>query len=77
MSDHKEIATVFFRVFGVSDIAYAVLYWLYSLLISHYTSPGALIVATLCSFVYLILGALLIILSKRLAALVVRGLDHG
>ncbi len=77
MSDHKAIATILFRVFGVSDIAYAILYWLYSLLISHYTSPGALIVATLCALVYLVLGLLLIILSKRLAALVLRGIGQG
>ena len=74
MSDHKAMATIFFRVFGVSDIAYAILYWLYSLLISHYTSPGTLIVATLCALIYLVLGLLLIILSKRLAALVLRGI---
>lgn len=77
MNDHKAVATILFRVFGVSDIAYAVLSWLYSLLISHYTSPGALIVATLCDLVYLFLGLLLIIFSKRLAALVVRGLGQG
>jgi hypothetical protein len=77
MNDPKTLATILFRVFGVSDIAYAFLYWLYSLLISHYTSPGALIVATLCAFVYLVLGLLLIVLSKRLAALVIRGLGQS
>ncbi len=77
MSDHKAIATIFFRVLGVSDILFAVVYWPYNLLISHYTTSGGLIVATLCAFVYLVFGLVLIALSKRLAALVVRGLDRG
>jgi len=65
-----------FRVLGVSYIVFAILYWPYYLLICHYSNPGTFfIVATLNSLVYIALGLLLIVLSKRLAALVVRGLD--
>ena len=75
MNDYKAVATILFRVFGVSDIAFAVVYWPYNLLISHYTTSSGLIVATLCALVYVFLGLFLILLSKRLAGLVVRGLD--
>jgi uncharacterized metal-binding protein len=76
MNDRKAIATILFRVLGVSDIVFAVAYWPYNLLVSHYTSSSGIIVATLCALVYLVIGLLLIILSKRLAALVVKGLDQ-
>ncbi len=77
MNDHKAIATILFRAFGVTDIVFAVFYWPYNLLISHYTSSSGLIVATLCSLVYLAVGLFFIILSKRLASLVIRGLDQN
>ena len=73
MNDLK-VATILFRVFGVSDIAYAVFSWPYNLLMFHFSERSALIAATLCDLVYVCLGLFLIILSKRLAALVVRGL---
>jgi hypothetical protein len=38
MNDLKTVATILFRVFGASDIVFAVVYWPYNLLISHYTS---------------------------------------
>ena len=75
MNDHKTIATILFRVLGVSYMVFAIAYWPYNLLISHYTTSSGLIVATFCALVYLVLGLLLFKLSKRLAALVVRGLD--
>ena len=76
MNNYKNLAAILFRVSGVSCIVFAVLYWPYYLLICHYSSPGTFfIVATLNSLVYIALGLLLIVLSKRLAALVVRGLD--
>ena len=76
MNNYKNFAAILFRVLGVSYIVFAILYWPYYLLICHYSNPGTFfIVATLNSLVYIALGLLLIVLSKRLAALVVRGLD--
>jgi hypothetical protein len=76
MNDHKAIATIFFQIFGVSNIAYSVLYWLYGMFINLFESPSRFIVTTLGALIYLVLGVLFIVLSKRLAALVVRGLDR-
>jgi hypothetical protein len=77
VNNYKHLATILFRVLGVSYIVFAVLYWPYYLLICHYSTPGTyFIVATLYSLVYIALGLFLIILSKRLAALVARGLDR-
>ena len=76
MNNYTNHATILFRVLGVLNIVFAVLYWPYYLFICSYSNPGTFfIVATLNSLVYIALGLLLIVLSKRLAALVVRGLD--
>jgi hypothetical protein len=77
MNDYKAIATIFFRVFGVSNIIYSVLYWLYGMFSNLFETPSRFIVTTLWAFTYLALGLLLIVFSKRLAAWVVRGLDQG
>lgn len=77
MNDHKAVAAIFFRVFGVSNIIYSVLYWLYGMFINLFESQSRFIVATLWALTYLILGLLLIILSKPLAGLAVRGLGQG
>ena len=76
MSDHKAVATIFLRVFGVSNIAYSVLYWLYGMLTNLFETPSRFIVTTLWALTYLVLGLLLIVLSKRLASVVVKGLDE-
>jgi len=77
MNNYRNLAAILFRVLGVLYIVFAVLYWPYYLFICSYSSPGTFfIVATLNSLVYIAVGLLVIILSKRLAALVVRGLDH-
>ena len=77
MNNYKNLAAILFRVLGVSYIVFAILYWPYYLLLCRYSSPGTFfIVATLYSLVYIGLGLLLIVLSKRLATLVVRGLDR-
>jgi hypothetical protein len=74
MNDHKATATIFFRVFGVSNIIYSVLYWLYGMFCNLFESPTRFIVTTLWALTYFVLGVLLIVLSKRLAALVIKGL---
>lgn len=77
MNDRKAIATILFRVLGVADIVFAVLYWPYNLLICHYSSPSSAVIApTLYALVYIGLGLFLIRFSKRLAALVTKGLGQ-
>ena len=77
MNDHRAVATIFFRVFGVTNIAYSVLYWLYGMFTNLFETPSRFIVTTLWALTYLILGLFLIVLSKRLATVVVKGLDKG
>lgn len=77
MNDHKAVATILFRVLGVLNIAYSILYWLYGMFINLFESPSRFIVTTLCALIYLVLGLFLIILSKRLAGWVIRNLDQG
>lgn len=76
MSDNKVIATVFFRVFGVADIIYAVLYWLYGTFLNLFEAETRFITTALWASTYLILGVFLIALSNWLGGLVVRGLDQ-
>lgn len=77
MNNYRNLAAILFRVMGVAYIVFAVLYWPYYLFICSYSSPGTyFIVATLYSLVFIAGGLVLIVLSKRLAALVVRGLDR-
>jgi hypothetical protein len=77
MGDHKTVATILFRVLGVAYIVFAVLYWPYNLLMCYATASSSTVIGpTLYSLVYIALGLFLIILSKRLAALVVKGLDR-
>jgi hypothetical protein len=76
MSDYKTLATILLRVLGLAYIAFAFWCWLYSLLTIHYREPGALLAATLNNLLYVVAGLSLFFLSKRLAALVVRGLDR-
>jgi hypothetical protein len=77
MNDYTVFATILFRAFGVANIVFGVLYWPYYLLICYYSTPGTFfIVATLCALVYIALGVFLFVLSKRLAGIVLRGLDR-
>ena len=64
MNDHKAVATILFRTFGVIEIVYALLYWPYNLLVCHYTTSAGFIVATLYALVYIVLGLLLFIFSS-------------
>jgi hypothetical protein len=77
MNDHKAVATIFFRVIGVSNIAYSVLYWVYGIFTNLFETPSRFIVTTLWALTYFVLGFFLIVLSKRLANMVVKGLDEG
>jgi len=77
MNDHKAIATIFFRVFGVSNLIYCVLYWLYGMFTNLFEPQSRFIITTLWAFTYLALGLLLILFSKRLAFVVVKGLSEG
>ena len=77
MNDLKAIATIFFRVFGVSNLIYSVLYWLYGMFTNLFEPQSRFIVTTLWAFTYLALGLLLVLFSKRLAAVVVKGLNKG
>ena len=77
MNNYRNLAAIVFRVLGVSYIVFALLYWPYYLFICSYSNPGTyFIVATLYSLVFIAGGLLLIVLSKHLATLVVRGLDR-
>jgi hypothetical protein len=76
MSDNKAVATIFFRVFGVSDLIYSVLYWLYGTFLNLFETQSSFITTALWASTYLALGIFLIALSNRLGGLVVRGLDQ-
>src|SRR6188474_528575 len=77
MNDQKAIATIFFRVFGVSNLIYSVLYWLYGMFTNLFEPQTRFIITTMWAFTYLALGLLLILFSTRLAAAVVKGLNNG
>lgn len=75
MNDHKAVAAIFFRVIGVTNLIYSVLYWLYGMFCNLFEPQSRFIITTLWAGTYLILGLFLIVLSKRLATVVVKGLD--
>lgn len=76
MTDNKAVATFFFRVFGVSNIIYSVLYWLYGTILNLFQAQSRFIVTAFWASTYLLLGLFLIALSNPLGVLVVRGLDQ-
>ena len=76
MNHHRALATIFFRVFGVSNIIYSVLYWAYGTFMNFFETESRLIVTVLWASSYLGLGVFLIVLSNFLGGLVVRGLDQ-
>ena len=71
--NHKTLATIIFRVLGLSYIVYAVFYGPYILFCASFT--GTFITSTLGLLTYVAAGLSLFIFSKRLAAFVVKGLD--
>ena len=77
MNDYKAMATVFFRVLGVSNLLYAVLYLIYGVFLNLSEGPSRIILSTLWAGTYAFLGVLLIGLSRSLGSLVGRGLDRS
>jgi hypothetical protein len=71
--DGKTLATIFFRVLGVSYLLYGVFYALYVLFTASFN--GTFIISSLGILTYVGAGLCLLFLSRRLAALVVKGLD--
>ena len=76
MNDYKAIATVFFRVLGVSDLIYSVLYLIYGVFLNLSEPPSRMILTTLWAATYVFQGVLLIGLSRSLGSLVGRGFDQ-
>lgn len=76
MNHYKTLATILFRVFGVSNVVYAPLYWLYGTFMNLFETPSRFLVTALWASTYLLLGVLLIALSSRLGRLVVTGLEQ-
>ena len=71
--DNKTLATILFRVFGVSYLLYGVFYAPYVLFTASY--GGTFIISSLGILTYIGAGICLFLLSKPLAALVAKGLD--
>jgi hypothetical protein len=71
--DNKTLATILFRVLGVSYLLYAVFYAPYLLFTASYN--GTFIISSLGILTYVGAGICLFLLSRPLAALVVKGLD--
>lgn len=76
MNDYKAMATVFFRVLGVSDLLYSLLYLIYGVFLNLSEGPSQMILTTLWAGTYALLGVLLIGLSRSLGSLVGRGLNQ-
>ena len=72
--DYKTLATILFRVFGVSYFLYGVFYAPYFLVTAAFTDT--FIISTRAILTYFAVGFCLVFLSRPLAALVVKGLDH-
>ena len=71
--DNKTLATILFRVLGVSYLLYVVFYTPYLLFTASYN--GTFIISGLCILTYVGAGISLFLLSRPLAALVVKGLE--
>jgi hypothetical protein len=71
--NYKTLATILFRVLGLSYFVYAFFYGPYMLFAASFTHT--FIMSTLLVLTYLAGGASLFLFSKRLAGFVVKGLD--
>jgi len=74
--DNKTLATILFRTLGVTYLLYGLLYAPYFLITATYYN-GTLIVASLGLLSYLGSGVCLLLLSKPLSALVIKGLESA
>lgn len=72
--DYKTLATILFRVFGVSYFLYGVLYAPYFLVTAALSDSFLIYILAILS--YFAAGFGLFFLSRPLAALVVKGLDR-
>jgi hypothetical protein len=73
--DNKILATILFRVLGVSYLLYGVFYSPYVLFTASFN--GTFIISSLGILTYVGAGICLLILSRPLAALAVKGLDRN
>ena len=73
--DYKTLATILFRVFGVSYFLYGVFYAPYFLVTA--TFSDTFIISTLAILSYFAAGLCLFFLSRPLAVLAVKGLDRN
>jgi hypothetical protein len=71
--DNKALAIILFRVLGVSYLLYSAFYTPYVLFTASYN--GTFIISSLGILTYVGAGICLFLLSRPLAALVVKGLD--
>ena len=75
MTHYYKLACTMFGVVGIILIVYSLLSCVYSLIISRSIGIGAALVQLLPALFYLLIGILFFAPKKRLASLVVRGLD--
>lgn len=73
--DHKTLAIIFLRVFGVSYFLFGVFYVPYFLVTAAFSDT--FIISTLAILSYFAAGFCLFFFSRPLAALVVKGLDRN
>ena len=73
--DNKTLATILFRVIGLGYLVYAIVYAPFILFTASYS--GTLIMSVLGILTYAAAGICLFVLSKPLASVTVKGLDHN
>ena len=73
--DYKTLATILFRILGVSYFLYGIVYAPYLLFTA--TFSGTFIISSLAILTYFAAGLCLFLLSRPLATLAVKGLDHN
>jgi hypothetical protein len=73
--DNKTLATILFRVLGVSYLLYSIFYSPYVLFTAAFN--GTFIISSLGIMTYVGAGLCLLLLSRPLAALAVKGLDRN
>ncbi|HSE20604.1 MAG TPA: hypothetical protein VLB68_03075 [Pyrinomonadaceae bacterium] len=76
MNQYRAIATIFFRVFGVTNIIYSLLYFFYAIFVKLFQPSSSSFITVVWASIYLLLGTSLIAISSRLSGLIVRGLDQ-
>jgi hypothetical protein len=72
LMDYTTLATILFRVFGVSYVLYGIFYAPYLLITAGFTD--SFLISSLLILTYFAAGIVLFIFSRPLAALAVKGL---